>query len=93
VRKQLSSPIPELGLICGIQFRQEMCTIKYIKYTCGCKKEMEFVQCPDRQGTNVKCSRSSWELGKTSTNYCSKHLVKPDAAVKYTDQNGPIAEE
>lgn len=25
-----------------------------IQYTCGCRKEMEFVQCAERQGTNLK---------------------------------------
>ncbi|KAK0639005.1 hypothetical protein B0T16DRAFT_311300, partial [Cercophora newfieldiana] len=54
---------------------------------------MEFIQCPDRQGTNVKYSAVRKEWGKDSTNYCSRHLVKPDAPVKYTDQNGQIVEE
>jgi hypothetical protein len=70
-----------------------MCTSKYIKYTCGCKKEMEFIQCPARQGTNVKCHPVTREWGKDSTNYCSKHLVKPDAPVKYTNQNGEVLED
>ena len=63
-----------------------MCTSKYIQYTCGCKKEMEIVQCAERQGTNVKCKPVTKELGKDTTNYCSKHLVKLDAPVKYYDQ-------
>ncbi|KAI0838873.1 hypothetical protein F5Y06DRAFT_34172 [Hypoxylon sp. FL0890] len=70
-----------------------MCKSRYIMYTCGCRKEMEFIQCPERQGTNVKCNRVIKEWGRDSTNYCSRHLVKPDARVKYTDQNGVIMEE
>jgi hypothetical protein len=53
---------------------------------------MEFVQCREWQGTNVKCSPVTKEWGKDSTNYCSRHLVKPSAAVKYTDQNRAIVE-
>jgi hypothetical protein len=39
---------------------------------------MEFVQCPDRQGTNVKCDPVKKELGKDIANYCRGHLVNPD---------------
>lgn len=70
-----------------------MCTSKFIKYTCGCKKEMEFIQCAERQGTNVKFRPVTKQWGKNSTNYRSRHLVKPDAPVKYTDQNGVILED
>ena len=65
-----------------------MCTSFFIKYTCGCTKETEFVQCPERVGTNAKCQPIRKEWRKDSTNYCSKHLVKPDAPVKYYDANG-----
>lgn len=71
-----------------------MCESKYIKYTCGCKKEMGFIQCEERLGTNVRCHPVTKSLfftksfGKSSGNYCSRHLVKPDAEVKYTDQMG-----
>lgn len=54
-------------------------------------KETEFVQCAERQGTNVKCDPVTKDLAKESTNYCS--LVKPDAPVKYMDANGAIVEE
>ncbi|EGY20906.1 uncharacterized protein VDAG_02430 [Verticillium dahliae VdLs.17] len=49
---------------------------------------MEFIQCPERQGSNVKCHPVNKTWGKDSTHYCSRHMVKPDAPVKYTDQNG-----
>ena len=65
-----------------------MCTSIYIKYTCNCEKEMEFVQCAERQGTNVRCARATRQQGKFSANYCRAHLVKPNAPVKYYDQNG-----
>ncbi|KAF2789272.1 hypothetical protein K505DRAFT_253705, partial [Melanomma pulvis-pyrius CBS 109.77] len=45
-------------------------------------------QCAGRQGTNVKCQPILKRFGKDSTNYCSKHLVNPTAAVKYYDQDG-----
>jgi len=56
-----------------------MCESQFIQYTCGCKKEMEFIQCEERRGTIVKCSRITKSKGKESMNYCSTHLVKPDA--------------
>jgi len=52
-----------------------MCTSKLIRYTCGCEKEMEFVQCEERQGTNVKCNRTRKEKAKDAANFCSKHSV------------------
>jgi len=70
-----------------------MCTSKYFKYTCGCKKEMEFIQCQERVGTNAKCHPIIKVWGKDSTYYCSRHLVKPDAPVKYTNEAGEIVEE
>jgi hypothetical protein len=72
-----------------------MCISKFIKYTCGCKKEMEFIQCQERQleGLNVRCHPITKEWGKDSANYCSKHLVKADAPVKYKDTQGAIVEE
>lgn len=70
-----------------------MCQSKYIEYTCGCKREMEFIQCPERQGTNVRCHPFCKISGWDSTNYCLRHLVKPDATVRYYDQNGAIVEE
>ncbi len=33
------------------------------------------------------------EWDKTSTNYCSRHLVKPSAPVKYTNKDGEIVDE
>ncbi|PVH77532.1 hypothetical protein DL98DRAFT_517273 [Cadophora sp. DSE1049] len=70
-----------------------MCISKFIQYTCGCKKEMEFTQCLPRQGTNVRCDPITEVWGKDSTNYCSRHLVKPDAPVKYTGQNEGVLED
>ncbi|KAH7032109.1 hypothetical protein B0J12DRAFT_306308 [Macrophomina phaseolina] len=49
---------------------------------------MEFVQCEARRGSNVKCDPVEEAWGKDSLNYCPRHLVKPDAPVKYYDQNG-----
>jgi hypothetical protein len=65
-----------------------MCTSKYVEYTGGCK-ETYFTQCPERFGSNVKCSPVLKEWGMDSNNYCSRHLVKPDAAVKHPP--GPVA--
>lgn len=61
-----------------------MCDSKYIQYTCGCKKETEFVQCDDRLGTNVRCHPLKKVLAKRAENFCSGHLVNPDAKVKST---------
>ncbi|KAK4131536.1 hypothetical protein BT67DRAFT_387747 [Trichocladium antarcticum] len=54
---------------------------------------MEFVQCAERQGTNVQCDPVRKEWARDSANYCSRHLVKPDAPVKCIAANGPIVEE
>lgn len=48
---------------------------------------------PGAPGNNVKCNPVTKAWGKDSTNYCSRHLVKPDAKVKYMDQNGEIVVE
>ncbi|RDH36318.1 hypothetical protein BDQ94DRAFT_157808 [Aspergillus welwitschiae] len=56
-----------------------MCVILDIAFSCGCKKEMDFVQCKQRQGTNVRCCPAKKGLGKTSPNYCRRHLVPPGA--------------
>ncbi|KAK4108642.1 hypothetical protein N656DRAFT_412739 [Canariomyces notabilis] len=70
-----------------------MCTSEYIVYTCGCRREMEFIQCPRRQGTNVKCARLRHRERRVSTNYCSRDLVRPDAEVKYMNRMGEVVEE
>jgi hypothetical protein len=70
-----------------------MCTSRYIRYACGWKKEREFIQYPERQGTNVKGHPVTRAWGKDSTNYCSRHPIKPYAPVKYMDQNGQILED
>lgn len=61
-----------------------MCETKYIEYSCGCKKDSEFIQCPDRRGTIVKCDKIPKTLLKESENYCQQHLVPPSAPAKYT---------
>lgn len=70
-----------------------MCKSLFIQYTCGCRKEMEFIQCPDRHGTNVQCHPVPKEWGKDANNYCSGHLVKADSSKKYTDRKERIVEE
>ncbi|KAI0198714.1 hypothetical protein F4808DRAFT_434887 [Astrocystis sublimbata] len=55
---------------------REMCHILCIKYTCECQKDGQFVQCEERQGTNVKCHSIPKIIDKFSTHYCSAHLVK-----------------
>jgi hypothetical protein len=59
-----------------------MCHRDMIKYTCGCVKEMEFFQCAERQGTNVKCMPVEKVLKREAANYCPNHLVNPTAARK-----------
>lgn len=44
---------------------------------------MEFVQCAERQGTNMKCKPVKKEPGKNSVNYYRGHLVNPDVPKKY----------
>lgn len=54
-----------------------MCIQNYRMYTCGCKRTEEFKQCEPRQGTNVKCSRMTWEPLDPSVHMCLQHMVKP----------------
>lgn len=49
----------------------------YIKYTCGCEKNSEYVQCPERRDTNVKCSPVRRLKQKDSEHMCASHMVKP----------------
>lgn len=60
-----------------------MCEWKQIRYTCGCVKNMEFVQCAERRGTNVKCKPIRKRVKRASANYCPGHLVNPTAPQKY----------
>jgi hypothetical protein len=62
-----------------------MCTSHYITYTCGRKKEMEFVQCAERRGTNVKCDPVVQVLGKEAQSYCASHLVEAKEGVRLAD--------
>jgi hypothetical protein len=52
---------------------------------------MEFEQCPERQGTNVKCEPVKKRFGKDSLNYCSKHLVESTDLVECSDADGNAA--
>ncbi|RAL03658.1 uncharacterized protein BO80DRAFT_442772 [Aspergillus ibericus CBS 121593] len=71
----------------SIPIRAKMCTAIDICYSCGCTKEMDFVQCKGRQGTNVRCKPVKKELGKLSTNYCRRHLVPPEASKTYVEED------
>lgn len=53
-----------------------MCVQTYRLYTCGCKKPEEFIQCPARLGTNVKCTPVTKDNPSESMHICSKHMVK-----------------
>ncbi|QKX54495.1 uncharacterized protein TRUGW13939_01582 [Talaromyces rugulosus] len=55
----------------------KMCTQFFRMYTCGCRKTEEFQQCPERFGTNVKCSPVRWTESGASLHMCIKHMVKP----------------
>ncbi|OJJ78067.1 hypothetical protein ASPBRDRAFT_37282, partial [Aspergillus brasiliensis CBS 101740] len=63
-----------------------MCTGLNISFSCGCVKEMDFIQCKQRQGTNVRCCPAKRALGKTSANYCRRHLVAPGAPKRYVEE-------
>lgn len=60
-----------------------MCTSYLIEYTCGCKKEMEFVQCGEQQGSNLKCKPIERLSAKIAKNYCKGHLVLSEARQKF----------
>ncbi|KAL3474534.1 hypothetical protein BJX99DRAFT_231498 [Aspergillus californicus] len=60
-----------------------MCSSQFMLYTCGCKRESEFIQCLERRGSNVKCKPITKLPATRSMNYCEGHLVPPDAPKKY----------
>lgn len=59
-----------------------------IEYMRGCRKEMEVVQCDERQGSNVRCHPLEQVVAKYTKNYCRGHLVKPTASQKYYSNGG-----
>lgn len=65
-----------------------MCVSRRIRYTCGCSKEAEFIQCPERRPTNTKWNQIDKEWLPNAATYCSKHLVKQSAQKKYYDRPG-----
>ncbi|KAK0732981.1 hypothetical protein B0T26DRAFT_682522 [Lasiosphaeria miniovina] len=65
-----------------------MCTSYYIKYTCQCK-EMEFVQCEERQGTNVRCTPVTKRHRKDAQNFCESHLVYSNTPRTYITEPKP----
>ena len=52
-----------------------MCTMFWVQYSCGCKRDTEFVQCQERSGTNVRCEMIQKKWSKNVDNYCRQHLV------------------
>jgi len=50
---------------------------------------------PMRRAPGNQCQMRSGrkEWARDSANYCSRHLVDPDAPVKYMDANGAIVEK
>jgi len=54
-----------------------MCKQMYREYTCGCKKEGEFIQCAARRGTGVKCDPVEKVELEAAIHMCSDHMVKP----------------
>lgn len=59
-----------------------MCHTKFIAYSCGCKTQSEFVQCAERQGTNLKCHPLGAGEVRQSGHYCANHLVRADVATQ-----------
>ena len=57
-----------------------MCKQYFRKYTCGCQRKEQFVQCDTHRGTILQCARTENQKPELATNYCSQHLVKADRA-------------
>jgi len=58
-----------------IKNQTNMCTQYYIHYACGHDVNSEFVQCPEREGTDTKCSPVTRIESKTSTHRCRPCLA------------------
>ncbi|KAJ2899010.1 uncharacterized protein MKZ38_003524 [Zalerion maritima] len=52
-----------------------MCSWNYVRYTCGCEKQSEFIQCEKWNGTIGKCKKLVKGGSKASSNYCPTHLI------------------
>ena len=51
------------------------CTQKVRRYSCGCIKTEEFVQCNRRVDSNIRCARARREFLPDKRHYCQMHLV------------------
>jgi hypothetical protein len=51
-----------------------MCVQKVRKYSCGCVKSEEFIQCGQRAGSNVQCVKPTKEELPASAHYCRNHM-------------------
>lgn len=56
-----------------------MCHAVIMEYTCGCSKQMKFIQCEERAGTNAKCHSVEKRRNDKLDHYCSTHLVRESA--------------
>lgn len=54
-----------------------MCLQYYVTYTCGCQKNLRFIQCEERRQTNVKCHPVRRVEEEAAEHMCSKHMVRP----------------
>lgn len=66
-----------------------MCFYRREKHACGCIRRTSFVQCPARQGTNVRCNPLETPPPSRVHWYCPEHLVKAGVRVVYTAAGGP----
>jgi len=53
-----------------------MCIQYYRTYTCGCKRNEEFVQCDERLGTNVRCDEVHLKPLLAALHMCFSHMVE-----------------
>ncbi|KEQ90391.1 hypothetical protein AUEXF2481DRAFT_571007 [Aureobasidium subglaciale EXF-2481] len=57
-----------------------MCTLLMHNYTCGCKREGQYIQSAERHGSNVKCDSINKEQMPPSLHMCIQHMIKPGKA-------------
>lgn len=65
-----------------------MCSMTRVRYTCGCIKDSEFIQCPPRRDTLFKCPKIDRDNVRDSGNYCLSHCI-PENGQKFTPVDVP----
>ena len=76
--RKLSSLLFDLDTFLTLLSRHlsSMCQQRTRRYTCGCEKPEEFVQCQQYANTNIRCVKPVKMALAESPHHCKAHMVK-----------------